>query len=63
MKYGEGTFEEYEKEGKNNIVRRMVVKGKEGHIFTQKTTSFGTIYWYKDNTQITEQEFIKNTEQ
>ena len=63
LKYGEGIFEEYAKEGKNSIVRRIVVKGNEGHIFTQKTTAFGSVFWYKDNVQITEQEFIKNTEQ
>ena len=63
LKYGEGIFEEYDKDGKNSIVRRIVVKGNEGHIYTQKTTGFGSVFWYKDNVQITEQEFIKNTEQ
>ena len=63
LKYGEGIFEEYAKEGKNNLVIRVVVKGNEGHKFIQKTTNFGTTYWYKDGVLITEQEFIKNTEQ
>lgn len=60
--YGEGVHEFYETVPNASIVKRIVVKNNEGHIYIQKTTKFGPVYWYKDGTLITEQEYIRNTE-
>ncbi len=63
QKYPEGLTEEYATELNASLVKRIVVKGNEGHLYIQKTTKFGPIYWTRDGVPITEQEFIKKTEQ
>ena len=63
QKYPEGLTEEYATELNASLVKRIVVKGNEGHLYIQKTTKFGPIYWTRDGVPITEVEYIKNTEQ
>ncbi len=61
-KYPEGITEESSRENNAKVTRRIVVKGKEGHLYVRKETSFGPIYYFKDDVPITEQEFIRDTE-
>ncbi len=63
QRYPEGITEEYATEQNASLVKRIVVKGNEGHLYIQKTTKFGAIYWTRDGVPITEQEYIKKTEQ
>jgi hypothetical protein len=60
-KYPAGVTEEKVKEGSNNITRRIVVTGNKGVLYTKKETSFGTVYYFKDGSPITEQEWDKET--
>jgi Trp operon repressor len=62
QKYPEGITEELGRENNAKVTRRIVVKGKEGHMYIKKETSFGPIYYFKDDVPITEQEFVKDTE-
>jgi hypothetical protein len=61
-KYPEGITEETATENNAKVTRRIVVKGDEGHMYVMKITSFGPVYYFKDNVPITEAEFIKDTE-
>jgi hypothetical protein len=61
-KYPEGITEESATEMNSKIIRRIVVKGNEGHLYIQKTTSFGPIYYFKDDVPITEKEYLRDTE-
>lgn len=61
-KYPVGVTEELVKEGPNKITRRIVVTGNKGILYTKKETNFGTVYYFKDGTPITEQEWKKETE-
>ena len=63
QRYPEGVTEEYATEMNASLIKRIVVKGHEGHLYIQKTTKFGAIYWTRDGVPITEQEYIKKTEQ
>ncbi|MCW3071464.1 MAG: hypothetical protein JWO44_1354 [Bacteroidetes bacterium] len=60
-KYPLGVTEEKVKEGSNNITRRIVVIGNKGILYTKKETNFGTVYYFKDGSPITEQEWNKET--
>ncbi|MCW3102070.1 MAG: hypothetical protein JWO09_510 [Bacteroidetes bacterium] len=60
-KYPLGVTEEKVKEGSNNITRRIVVIGNKGVLYTKKETNFGTVYYFKDGSPITEQEWNKET--
>lgn len=62
MKYPEGITEESATENNAKVTRRIVVKGSEGHLYVRKETSFGPIYYFKDNVPITESEFTRDTE-
>ena len=62
QKYPEGITEESGRENNAKVTRRIVVRGNEGHMYVKKETSFGAIYYFKDDTPITEQEYIRNTE-
>jgi hypothetical protein len=44
------------------VIRRIVVNGADAHLYLKKTTSFGAIYYFKDDVSITEKEFVSNTE-
>jgi hypothetical protein len=62
QKYPEGITEELARENNAKVTRRIVVKGKEGHMYIRKETSFGPVYYFKDDVPITEQEFSRDTE-
>ncbi len=62
QKYPEGITEESGRENNAKVTRRIVVRGNEGHMYVKKETSFGAIYYFKDDTPITEQEYLRNTE-
>jgi hypothetical protein len=62
QKYPEGITEEMGRENNAKVTRRIVVKGKEGHMYIKKETNFGPIYFFKDDVPITEQEFVRDTE-
>jgi hypothetical protein len=61
-KYPEGITEESASENNAKVTRRIVVKGLEGHLYVRKETSFGPIYFFKDNISITETEYLRDTE-
>lgn len=61
-KYPQGVTEESATEGNLRVIRRIVVKGDEAHLYLKKTTSFGAVYYFKDDVSITEAEFNKDTE-
>ena len=61
-KYPEGITEESARENNAKVTRRIVVKGSEGHLYLKKETSFGPIYYFKDNVPITETEYLRDTE-
>ncbi|MBN8696302.1 MAG: hypothetical protein J0L87_07210, partial [Bacteroidetes bacterium] len=61
-KYPEGITEESARENNAKVTRRIVVKNKEGHMYIKKETSFGPIYFFKDDVPITEQEYLRDTE-
>jgi hypothetical protein len=61
-KYPQGVTEESATEGNLRVIRRIVVKGEEAHLYLKKTTSFGAVYYFKDDVSITEGEFTKDTE-
>ncbi|HSH65930.1 MAG TPA: hypothetical protein VLB84_09050, partial [Bacteroidia bacterium] len=61
-KYPQGITEESTTEGNLRVIRRIVVKGDDAHLYLKKTTSFGAVYYFKDEVSITEGEFIKDTE-
>jgi len=61
-KYPEGITEESASENNAKVTRRIVVKGLEGHLYVRKETSFGPIYFFKDNISITENEYLRDTE-
>jgi len=61
-KYPLGVTEEKTKEGNTNVTRRIVVIENKGYLYEKKETSFGTVYYFKDGTAITEQEWKKNTD-
>ncbi len=61
-KYPEGITEESGSENNAKVTRRIVVKGNEGHMYIRKETSFGPVYYFKDDVPITEQEFTRDTE-
>jgi hypothetical protein len=61
-KYPLGVTEEILKEGNTTVTRRIVVTGYKGVLYEKKETNFGAVYYFKDGTPITEQEFKKNTE-
>ncbi len=61
-KYPQGVTEESATEGNLKVIRRIVVRGDDAHLYLKKITSFGAIYYFKDNVAITEAEFVKDTE-
>lgn len=61
-KYPQGVTEEVSKEGNAKITKRIVVKGNTGDMYVKKETSFGAVYYFKNEATITEAEYIKNTE-
>ena len=61
-KYPEGITEESATENNAKVTRRIVVRGLEGHLYVRKETSFGPIYFFKDNVAITETEYLRDTE-
>lgn len=61
-KYPLGVTEEKIKEGNTQVTRRIVVTGYKGVLYEKKETNFGAVYYFKDGTPITEQEYKKNTE-
>lgn len=61
-KYPEGITEESGRENNAKVTRRIVVKNKEGHMYIKKETSFGPVYFFKDDVPITEQEYLRDTE-
>ncbi len=61
-KYPEGITEEHDNENNVRITRRIVVKGTEGHMYLKKVTSFGPIYYFKDDSPITERDWSNSTE-
>ena len=61
-KYPEGITEESATENNAKVTRRIVVRGLEGHLYVRKETSFGPIYFFKDNVPITETEYLRDTE-
>ena len=60
-KYPQGVTEESTTEGNLRVIRRIVVRGAEAHLYLKKTTSFGAVYYFKDDVSITEAEFNKDT--
>lgn len=62
QKYPEGITEESSRENNAKVTRRIVVKNHEGHLYVRKETSFGPIYYFKDDVPITESEFTRDTE-
>ena len=61
-KYPEGVTEEVVKEGNAVVTRRIVVIGNKGVLYLMRRTSFGAVYYFKDDAAISEAEFKKNTE-
>jgi hypothetical protein len=61
-KYPQGITEESVTEGNLKVIRRIVVNGADAHLYLKKTTTFGAIYYFKDDVSITEKEFVSNTE-
>jgi hypothetical protein len=61
-KYPQGITEESGTEGNLKVIRRIVVNGADAHLYLKKTTTFGAIYYFKDDVSITEKEFVSNTE-
>jgi len=61
-KYPQGVTEEVSKEGNAKVTTRIVVKGNTGDKYVKKETSFGAVYYFKNDVTITEAEFVKNTE-
>ncbi len=61
-KYPQGITEESATEGNLKVIRRIVVNGTDAHLYLKKTTSFGAVYYFKDDVSITEKEFVSNTE-
>jgi hypothetical protein len=61
-KYPQGITEEVLKENNAKVTKRIVVDGNKGSLYIKKETGFGTIYYFKDGIEITEQEFKRNTE-
>lgn len=61
-KYPQGVTEEISKEGNAKITKRIVVKGNTGDMYIKKETSFGAVYYFKNEATITEAEYVKNTE-
>lgn len=61
-KYPQGITEESTTEGNLSVIRRIVVTGDEAHLYLKKSTSFGAVYYFKDDVSITEVEFNKDTE-
>lgn len=61
-KYPQGMTEEISKEGNAKITKRIVVKGNTGDMYVKKETSFGAVYYFKNEATISEAEFLKNTE-
>ena len=61
-KYPQGITEESATEGNLSVIRRIVVNGTDAHLYLKKTTSFGAVYYFKDDVSITETEFLKDTE-
>ena len=61
-KYPQGVTEEIVKEGNVKVTRRIVVQGNKGDLYVKKETSFGAVYYFKNEATITEAEFNKNTE-
>jgi hypothetical protein len=61
-KYPQGITEESATEGNLKVIRRIVVNGTDAHLYLKKTTSFGAVYYFKDDVSITEKEFVNNTE-
>ena len=61
-KYPQGMTEEISKEGNAKVTKRIVVKGNTGDMYVKKETSFGAVYYFKNEAAISEGEFIKNTE-
>lgn len=61
-KYPQGITEETAKEGNLMVLRRIVVNGTEAHLYMKKTTTFGAVYYFKDEVSITESEFERDTE-
>lgn len=61
-KYPQGVTEESATEGNLRVIRRIVVKGDEAHLYLKKTTSFGATYFFKDDVSITEAEFNRDTD-
>lgn len=61
-KYPEGITEESATENNAKVTRRIVVRGIEGHLYIRKETSFGPIYFFKDDVPITETEYLRDTE-
>lgn len=61
-KYPQGITEEVTKEGNATVTNRIVVIGNKGTMYTMRRTSFGAVYYFRDGTAISEQEFLKNTE-
>ena len=61
-KYPEGITEESGTENNAKVTKRIVVKGLEGHLYVKKETSFGPVYFFKDNVAITETEYLRDTE-
>ncbi|HEY0030721.1 MAG TPA: carboxypeptidase regulatory-like domain-containing protein [Bacteroidia bacterium] len=60
-KYPQGVTEEIVKEGSVKVTKRIVVQGNKGNLYVKKETSFGAVYYFKDDVTISEQEFNKNT--
>ncbi|MBL0329524.1 MAG: carboxypeptidase regulatory-like domain-containing protein [Bacteroidetes bacterium] len=61
-KYPQGVTEEVSKEGNAKVTTRIVVKGNTGDKYVRKETSFGAVYYFKNDVTITEAEYLKNTE-
>lgn len=61
-KYPQGVTEEIVKEGNVKVTRRIVVQGNKGDLYVKKETSFGAVYYFKNEAAISEGEFNKNTE-
>jgi len=61
-KYPEGITEESATESNAKIIRRIVIRGNEGHMYIQKTTSIGPGYYFKNGVPITEKEYMRDTE-
>ena len=60
--YPQGITEESTKEGNLTVLKRIVVNGTEAHLYMKKTSTFGAVYYFKDNVSISETEFERETE-